>query len=92
MTVLYDDCDFLQPLVKVEFWEQDFDGSIKVSEGLAAALLSADGQRQLAFLSDADANGLRCLAMSEYVQHHENAMAALGKIIALLDKRDEIPF
>ncbi len=92
VSVLYDDVDAEPPMAKVEFWEPDFDGMIEVSELMAAALLSADGERQLAFLTDEDAKALRDLTTHLAETELNNWATATRKIVALLDKRDEIPF
>lgn len=89
VTVEYEE---VEPTVaRVEFWEPGFDGTIQVSEVMAAALLSADGQRQIAFLTDEDAKELRGLSDS-LARIGDPGAASLRKIIQILDERDEIPF
>lgn len=81
---------------RVTMWTRDMDGTFEISHDTAAALVQLDSDRSIAFLDDEDAAALKHLhealpgtALGIALSH---GVSALAKIVAVLAKRQAVPW
>lgn len=80
----------------VTMWADDCEEEIEISETMAQAILTRDHKMQLSFLDDKDVGNLQELRAT-LVQvrgwpEDDPRLVPLDKLLAVLEKREEIPF
>lgn len=84
------------PMVELHVYSPDFDNEVLITDYTAEAIVMHERQQQLSFLTGADVAGLIALRHTlinvlEFPPD-DDRLKPIQKIIAELEKREEIPF